>query len=795
MYIDNEANFTSAFNGVQDVSNCYQQLMGCTIETSNNYWPEALTEFSPSTCTFDPYLHFPYDIDTGEYGGAMTTIQMIQALHADIWGQQYNYYGSLDVTSTSHLYWDPDLQGGICNDGNCSDICAPGLSPELNPSTSEICSPSFTNDDFDGGDGINIYDGMWIVTNPDAQNIDISTTNCSPTVGDEDTCTADARPLDFIRRTLQEEMEGFHNARIVYFGTYFPQFGANISMQGLQYFEDFDVNGDGQLGVEDINYWNSIGRYDIVEYINDVNVGISPTDNWRGTGLTIPLENEPLWTEFWATDVESIIGYAKDFIHEDIPTGQYQCTDGGDSSICYTESYPCGIALPEILDMLNMACTPCGNFDSETNTGGGDCIILTKPTARLGHDKIIKSNLTSINYFTDETSPEINGGDIYTSSLSDTNKTYYYGVTDGDPDSSRSDTQFYVTWGHRLGSGSKTDNGNIYGPSQAIYKQYASALLASDQIEKGFLISSGSSVTSDNISGDVDDWIYILNFKQSRFKDQLQPGSWTLTLSGSHMAGGGKTIKLTDNSKVSINTNISDAGRKFNIISGSSGNVTDATNYTLIGGRYGEFYPDAGIMVFGEKLSHEFRGVTSPEVGKFNSINSGSNQLYPLTSSNSDAKNALRFVNTLRNVDGTTLTLYGEKETTHVTYACRIGNNEFNQTNNFSILSGSGRSPLSNERGIRNDFLTSITSSAFTSSGLPSSPVYGDSVNMTITDGGETVVWPGSNVSTMDGDPKTFITTVVLWNSHGVPLAIATLSKPIQKNFDREVVIKVKLSF
>jgi hypothetical protein len=200
-------------------------------------------------------------------------------------------------------------------------------------------------------------------------------------------------------------------------------------------------------------------------------------------------------------------------------------------------------------------------------------------------------------------------------------------------------------------------------------------------------------------------------------------------------------------------------------------------------------------MVFGEKLSHEFRGVTSPEVGKFNSINSGSNQLYPLTSSNSDAKNALRFVNTLRNVDGTTLTLYGEKETTHVTYACRIGNNEFNQTNNFSILSGSGRSPLSNERGIRNDFLTSITSSAFTSSGLPSSPVYGDSVNMTITDGGETVVWPGSNVSTMDGDPKTFITTVVLWNSHGVPLAIATLSKPIQKNFDREVVIKVKLSF
>jgi len=47
----------------------------------------------------------------------------------------------------------------------------------------------------------------------------------------------------------------------------------------------------------------------------------------------------------------------------------------------------------------------------------------------------------------------------------------------------------------------------------------------------------------------------------------------------------------------------------------------------------------------------------------------------------------------------------------------------------------------------------------------------------------------------MDGDPHTFITRVHLWNSYGIPVATATLSKPIMKNFAREVVIKVKLEF
>ena len=47
----------------------------------------------------------------------------------------------------------------------------------------------------------------------------------------------------------------------------------------------------------------------------------------------------------------------------------------------------------------------------------------------------------------------------------------------------------------------------------------------------------------------------------------------------------------------------------------------------------------------------------------------------------------------------------------------------------------------------------------------------------------------------MHGNPHTFITSVQLYDQHGEMLAIANLSKPLKKANDREVVIKVKLTY
>ena len=49
--------------------------------------------------------------------------------------------------------------------------------------------------------------------------------------------------------------------------------------------------------------------------------------------------------------------------------------------------------------------------------------------------------------------------------------------------------------------------------------------------------------------------------------------------------------------------------------------------------------------------------------------------------------------------------------------------------------------------------------------------------------------------STFERDPKTFITTVGLYNDANEMIAVAKTSQPIPKSFDKEVLIKVKLDF
>ena len=57
----------------------------------------------------------------------------------------------------------------------------------------------------------------------------------------------------------------------------------------------------------------------------------------------------------------------------------------------------------------------------------------------------------------------------------------------------------------------------------------------------------------------------------------------------------------------------------------------------------------------------------------------------------------------------------------------------------------------------------------------------------------------GSNgdftVSTFENNPKTFITQVGLYNNSNELLAVAKLSKPLQKSYSKEAIIKVKLDF
>ena len=497
-------------------------------------------------------------------------------------------------------------------------------------------------------------------------------------------------------------------------------------------------------------------------------------------------------------------------------SGQWQCNDGGPSDVCYEDAYACGRA-PDWIE----ECVPCGldtSADSERF-----CVPLTVNRAAEGHDKITKTKIKTVNYFASGSVSDIYGGEgsnnIHTASISSSNHPYYFSVLNDHPQSSSAAQQFSVSWGHIKGSGSYV-NKDVYGAgnkgsSETVYKQYASLLLDDRDIEKGFLISSGSDVRADGVDGNIDEYIYVVSFKRNKFGDNLQPGTWTLRLSGSH-GNTGKTIELTDNSQVLTSPTITtvansqgDVARRYDIISGSAGNPYN--DYSVVGERYGFFYPEAGLMVFGEKLGNDMSSgsmgngdTNSPETTQYNVFRQGGyDQLNPSTGSSEDTNNALKFINCMKNVSvesGSALTIWGEKEVTEVIYICRIGPDEFNFTNNFSIITGSGRTMFNtNDTAVMNGFPTAMTSSAFTSStaGAPSSIVYGDSIEtQTYLEDDKTLFqWPGSNVPTMYGYPNTFITQVHLYDEHGECLAIANLSKPLRKNYEREAVIKVKLTF
>jgi hypothetical protein len=44
-------------------------------------------------------------------------------------------------------------------------------------------------------------------------------------------------------------------------------------------------------------------------------------------------------------------------------------------------------------------------------------------------------------------------------------------------------------------------------------------------------------------------------------------------------------------------------------------------------------------------------------------------------------------------------------------------------------------------------------------------------------------------------DPRTYITTVGLYNSDNELVAVAKMSRPVKKDFESELLIKVKLDF
>ena len=329
--------------------------------------------------------------------------------------------------------------------------------------------------------------------------------------------------------------------------------------------------------------------------------------------------------------------------------------------------------------------------------------------------------ITVTNGFHDGGVGTLAGSNFTTASLSAAQKSYYYNVQYNSKD------HFGVSYGHIGGSGSAEQSTTTEGTTKAIYKQfYNYTEPTAANLRDGGQFSIASTDTPD---------AYFIVAERLQMKDRLNPGTWTITLSGSSTAGVVNSLSLTDDSKtVDALTPGSPFGEVYSIVSGSAGTKVGSTTY-------GKFYPDAGLFV----LSANQVSSSLPGSGSFTEAAGGSvvvgSGLAPDLRVNDAADNAWKIA---RAMELGSVTLRSEEKQYIYDYFCRAKVNEFNLSNNITFWSGS-------DYQIRhNDMVT---------------------------------------------NPQTFISEVGLYDNQSNLIAVGRLSSALNKNFSSEAIVKVRLTY
>jgi hypothetical protein len=316
---------------------------------------------------------------------------------------------------------------------------------------------------------------------------------------------------------------------------------------------------------------------------------------------------------------------------------------------------------------------------------------------------------------------------------------YYLDVYNVSASLDSAEVQFSLAYGDIDGYGAPTvlqDEQSTL-PTKAIYNQFKNVLLDSSDLY--FSVYSGSATASvATATHDLRNF-YAININRARYKERLDPGNFMLVLSGS--VG---TITLIDDSGGS-DENVTTAGRVYNVVSGSLeiGNALSATtkNVTAKNGQgYGLFYPDMGIILLNPAaLSSSVDIKLAPAYG------SQDNVYHNISLSGSTYTANSGSIALLKSIEGGADFQVRRTEnvsTSH--YFVRANNREFNFSNNPTFVTGS-----------TGQFKNAL----------------------------------------FERDPKVYITTVGLYDDANELLAVAKVSKPVEKSFDKEVAIKVKLDF
>ena len=155
------------------------------------------------------------------------------------------------------------------------------------------------------------------------------------------------------------------------------------------------------------------------------------------------------------------------------------------------------------------------------------------------NEDVVSTNVVVTDGFFDGGVGSLAGSNFTTSSLSSTQKKYYYNIQYNSKD------HLSVSYGHIAGSGSSNQSTTVEGETKAVYRQFYS-ITENDRSAlkntQGWIINS---VTQSDA--------YFIVAERLQMKDRLNPGTWTIVLSGSKTGTSNVStasqFSLTDDSK------------------------------------------------------------------------------------------------------------------------------------------------------------------------------------------------------------------------------------------------------
>lgn len=406
---------------------------------------------------------------------------------------------------------------------------------------------------------------------------------------------------------------------------------------------------------------------------------------------------------------------------------------------------------------------------------------------------------------------------------------FFFEVYDKDPqiELEAARIQFSVAYGNESGGGSQqidTNNVEALESTKAVYFQHKNVLFDVNETRSKFFETGGSTIT--NLNGGSDDIVFrgsqnsedvhIINVQRARYKQKFDPGNWELRLlftpdgnvtgstapDGNDDYGGGlndnstekySVVKLVDETATTDfnneQLNIGNIGRRYRVLSGSLNLDNNATTQPdvvqpeeyselsdLIPAQpYGEFYPDLGVIVLNPNMierhavafegegpqrffnnsTGEYDGYVSPvsNVLDLTDVENASasdyddniyprwNSVRPITDTDGNYQNQEKLFNAVKR--GSYFVGRSAEEIVSTNYFVRVRNTDFNFSNNPTFTNDDGT----------------------------------------------------LSIEEFEGDPKVFITSVGLYDNDNNLVAVAKLSNPVEKSFQKESLISISLDY